>query len=162
MFKTLALCLGLLLSACSSTQSAVDTGAGIADLSLQRTTLSGESLDLDADLASGRAVVLVFWQSWCGACEREAPAAVAASKQLGERARFVGVVPGPDERVDEAEMKAKAEAWGLTYPTLRDRDLALNRAFGITGTPTIVVLRGEREVVYSAHRLPEDWEALLR
>jgi FAD:protein FMN transferase len=121
----------------------------------------GVAHDLDAALARGEAVALVFWQTWCGSCAQEAPAIVEAQRAHGARLRFVGVVPGRDDVVDDAEVARVRAAWGYAFPQVRDRDLALSRRFGVEGTPTIVVLGEGGAVKYSGHRPPPDWAPLL-
>lgn len=121
----------------------------------------GGSHDVQAALREGRPVALVFWQSWCKSCLEEAPGLAAAARELDGRLDFVGVVPGPDASVDEAALDAAIARFGLPYPQVRDRDLALTERFAIEGTPTIVVLGAGGRVVYRGHRAPEDWAALL-
>lgn len=122
--------------------------------------LSGATHDLDATLGRGEAVALVFWQTWCASCAGEAPAIVEAQRQYADRIHFVGVVPGRDADVDDAEVARVRAAWGYEFPQVRDRDMALSRRFGVTGTPSIVVLGAGGVVRYSGHRPPEDWAGL--
>ncbi|MFQ5655637.1 MAG: TlpA family protein disulfide reductase, partial [Planctomycetota bacterium] len=74
--------------------------------------------------------------------------------------QFVGVIPGPDENVDEEEVRRLAKSFRLPYPQARDRDLSLTRRFGVRGTPTIIVLGPGGVVRYRGHSLPADLEAL--
>lgn len=122
------------------------------------TDMAGVSHDLDAALARGETVALVFWQTWCGSCAREAPRLVEAVKEHGPKILFLGVVPGKPETVDEAEVRRVARRWGYeAFPQVRDRDLGLSQRLQVEGTPTIVVLGKERRVLYHAHRPPQDW-----
>lgn len=73
----------------------------------------------------------------------------------------VGVVSGPDDAVDEDKLREVIFTHHVTYPQVRDRDLALTRLFDVKGTPTIVVLDAHGELAYNAHHLPTDWNALL-
>jgi thiol-disulfide isomerase/thioredoxin len=123
--------------------------------------MNGEELDLDATLAGGQTVALVFWQTWCGSCKGEAPEIVEAVRAHGSRIRFVGVVAGRDEDVDDAEVSEVATAWGYgAFPQVRDRDLAWSNRFGVRATPTIVVLGKGRRVLFNGHRAPESWTTL--
>jgi thiol-disulfide isomerase/thioredoxin len=122
--------------------------------------MDGARHDLDADLAAGKAVVLVWWQTWCASCKTEAPALAAAARVHADHLRFIGIVPGTDDNVDDSEVRDVARDLGLTYPNVRDRDLALTAAFGVEGTPTIVVLEGSpAQVVWAGHRVPPDFGA---
>lgn len=123
-------------------------------------TMDGATVDIDAALDRGETVALVFWQVWCAPCKREAPAIAQAQKDHGSKIRFIGVVPGKPETVDDGEVGETAKAWGYGFPQVRDSDLSLTRGLGVRGTPTIIVLGKDRTVLYDAHRAPEDWTAL--
>lgn len=143
------------LAGCASGEAA--PAPARADLKVFDT--SGEAHDLDAALARGEAVALVFWQTWCPSCAGEAPAIVAAQRQHADRIRFFGVIPGRDADVDDAEVARVRAAWGYEFPQVRDRDMSLTRRFGVQGTPSIVVLGAGGVVRYSGHRPPDDWGA---
>ena len=122
--------------------------------------MRGQLHDLEALQASGKSVALIFWQTWCSSCRNEAPEITAAAREHGDSIEFLGVVPGPKDTVDDAEVLRVAAEWGLSYPQVRDEDLALTRRFGVRGTPTIVVLGPSGNVAYHGHRPPADWSAL--
>lgn len=144
------------LAGCASGQAS--PAPARADLKV--VDLEGAPHDLDAALARGEAVALVFWQTWCPSCAGEAPVIVEAQRQHAGRIHFFGVVPGRDADVDDAEVARVRAAWGYTFPQVRDRDLSLSRRFEVKGTPTIVVLGAGGAVRYTGHRPPEDWGAL--
>jgi thiol-disulfide isomerase/thioredoxin len=125
--------------------------------------MDGARHDLDADLAAGKAVVLVWWQTWCASCKAETPELAAAARAHADHLSFIGVVPGTDDNVDDGEVREVARDLGLPYPNVRDRALALTGAFGVEGTPTIVVLEGSpAQVVWTGHRVPPDLGAFGR
>ncbi len=123
--------------------------------------MDGRPHDADAILASGRPVVFVFWQTWCPSCKKEAPELAHAVERYGDRIQFFGVISGPDEDVDDDNVRKTAGDWGHLQPQIRDRDLALATRFEVTGTPVIVVLGEQARVLYRGYRLPEDWTAFL-
>lgn len=137
-----------------------DGGAATASAPLQVTDMDGASYDLDAALARGETVALVFWQVWCESCKAEAPKIAAAAAEHGKRIRFVGVVPGRDDTVDDGEVCETQASWHYEFPQVRDRDMSLTKRFGVKGTPTILVLGKDREVLFNAHRAPADWATL--
>ncbi|MDX6357536.1 MAG: hypothetical protein QOH37_590 [Nocardioidaceae bacterium] len=119
---------GLLLAAtgCTSLQGTGDkgfvTGGGAvkqiapADRG-EPVTLEGSDLDgkpLSLATSRSKPTVVNVWGSWCTSCRAEAPFLVAAQKQLGDTARFVGI----DVR-DPGTSQAKAyEAhFGTTWPS---------------------------------------------
>lgn len=145
----------VLLAGCAGSQPAPVS----PEVPLALTAMDGQRLELDAGLARGETVALVFWQTWCAPCAREAPQVVEALRAHGERIRFVGVVPGRDADVDDAEVRRVAARWGYdAFPQVRDRDLRLIDGLGVAGTPTLLVLGRDRQVLYRGHRPPERWD----
>lgn len=71
------------------------------------------------------------------------------------------MVSGPDDAVDEDKLGTAILQNGLTYPQVRDRDLALTRLFDVTGTPTVIVLDSSGQVVYREHHAPASWDEFL-
>lgn len=152
------------LASCGATRDdspAPSASAARAPVMQARAT-DGRDVDLAASLASGRTVVLVFWQTWCGPCIAEAPALSAAAREHAGELAFVGIVPGPDDTVDGAELERLVKRFELPYPQVRDRDLSWSRAFAIQGTPTLVALRADGSEAWRGHRPPTDWLALHR
>ncbi|MBW2292924.1 MAG: TlpA family protein disulfide reductase [Deltaproteobacteria bacterium] len=137
---------------------------GVAGASSERLLLldmDGRTHDADALLAAGQPVVLVFWQTWCPTCKREAPELAHAVEKYGDAMKFFGVVSGPDDVIDDAKVLRVAEEWGHRHPQIRDRDLSLTNRFKVIGTPAIIVLGREGRELYRGHRLPKDWVAFV-
>jgi thiol-disulfide isomerase/thioredoxin len=151
------------LHACSSPKPAAEhTATFVVPSDVLRAPLSdmaGNPVVIADVLATGKKVTLVFWQSWCAPCRAEAPELVAASRKYSNM-EIIGVVSGPDEAVDAAELQRVITQLGLPYRNVRDRALELTHALEVRGTPTIVVLGEKGEVLYRGHELP-DWDALL-
>jgi thiol-disulfide isomerase/thioredoxin len=124
---------------------------------MQLELLDGTRSDLSASFSAGRPVALIFWQTWCAACVREAPELASAAMRLAGRVDFFGVVTGPDDVVDEAEVQRMADKLELPYPQARDRSAELAHRFDVQGTPTIVVLEPTGRVSYRGHQLPAQW-----
>ena len=122
-------------------------------------SMDGESFEINEIVKSGQNVALVFWQTWCSVCKREAPQVVEASKTHGDKIRFFGVISGSDEDVDDKKVEKLAKKLELPYPQVRDRDLMLTQRYEVKGTPTIVIIGKDLMPVYNSHKLPSDWTA---
>lgn len=122
--------------------------------------MDGTQHHVDALLDSGQNVALVFWQTWCTSCKREAPNLAQAIREHADAIRFFGVVSGPDAAVDDEKVRRVAREWKHPHPQIRDRDLSLTRRFNVRGTPVIIVLGRDGEVLYRGYRPPKSWAAL--
>ncbi|MEZ5979041.1 MAG: TlpA disulfide reductase family protein [Planctomycetota bacterium] len=118
----------------------------------------GEVHEVGRALERGEPVVLVFWSTWCGACVEEAPVIEAAHREHPDVPVF-GVVSGAERDVAADDVASTVARLGLTYPQVLDRDLSLATAFDVLGTPTIVVLGKDGEVLFYGHEAPEDWSS---
>ena len=105
---------------------------------------------------NGKAATFVFWQPWCGSCREEAPATVAASIALAASMSFYGVVSGPAGSVDEDLYTKSIAELGLSYPQIRDKDLALAKRFAVTKTPTIIVVNAAGQLRFKGSHMPEN------
>ena len=125
------------------------------------TDREGRVVSIDAALDAGKCVVFVFWQTWCPKCKAEAPSLAKSAKAYADKAQFLGVISGPDDVVDDRRVESFIREAGLTYPQIRDRDLALTRGFAVDGTPTIIVMDPRKEVIYRGHHAPAKWSELF-
>jgi thiol-disulfide isomerase/thioredoxin len=80
------------------------------------------------DLAAFRGAPLVVnvWASWCGPCRAEQRGLERASRELAGRVGFVGV----NVRDDRAAATAYLDEFGVTYPSVYDRESRFVQALG--------------------------------
>jgi thiol-disulfide isomerase/thioredoxin len=134
------------------TSAGVVTEVGARDrgapVSFAGEDLEGNPLSLE-DLR-GKPVVVVVWGSWCTPCRAEAPAVVAAAKELGDRARFVGVNIRDGS---QAQSQAFVRRFGVTYPSFWSPDgealLAFPGVLGLRTIPAFAVLDAQGRVAGS-------------
>lgn len=97
------------------------------------TTLDGDAFAL-AD-ARGEVVVLNVWASWCAPCRAEAPTLERVSRDLADDGvRFIGL----NTRDSASAARAFEERFGITYPSLVDRDGRLQLRFGESLPPQAI------------------------
>lgn len=97
------------------------------------TTLEGAPFRLSDHL--GEVVVLNVWASWCAPCRAEAPELQEAAEGFaGQPVAFVGL----DTRDSEAAAKAFVEKFGITFPSVVDRDGRLQLLFADSLPPQAI------------------------
>jgi thiol-disulfide isomerase/thioredoxin len=105
----------------------------------------------------GDSIALIFWQTWCSSCKAELPGISKIAKDSKLRMKFFGVISGPDEFVDDNKVRSYLREQTLSFPQIRDREASISNTFGVKGTPTIVILGRNGEVLYNEHHTPSDW-----
>jgi cytochrome c biogenesis protein CcmG, thiol:disulfide interchange protein DsbE len=105
-------------------------------------SLSGSRVTLASMSASdgGKPFVVVFWASWCGPCNEEAPALESFARSVGGRGRIVGV--------DWSDARSGAVAFvhdhGWSFPVVRDAEGTVGNDYRIGGLPSTFVVDGGR------------------
>ena len=113
--------------------------------------LDGKSVDLNA-LVAGKPTLLIFWATWCPTCRAEVPDFVGAYHRYAPKGlQVLAVDVGYNDPIQEVRQFVKARK--LPYTVLYDAHQEAVKAFGVQGTPTIVLLDPSGKVVtrgYSA------------
>lgn len=98
---------------------------------------AGENLTL-ADL-KGKIVLVNFWATWCGPCEREMPSLGALQTALGSDA-FSVVAVSVDNDEDVTFAKEQLVKWtGGTLDFYHTPEFALTYDVGVRGFPTSII-----------------------
>lgn len=87
----------------------------------------------------GTPTVVNFWATWCEFCIEEMPALQAASEQLGDRVRFVGI----DRQDPRDEALAFLEETGVTYDQVASPSGDYYTEVGARGMPTTLFVDAE-------------------
>lgn len=95
----------------------------------------GGGPDVEVSGAPGTPMLVNLWATWCAPCVEEVPLLVEAEATLRGRVGVVGVV----HQDDPASVAAFVEAFGVTYPLLRDDAGDTLRTFGSAPPRTLFV-----------------------
>jgi thiol-disulfide isomerase/thioredoxin len=112
---------------------------------------------LCAALAGQKAVLLVFWATWCPHCNAAVPAINEIQSRLPDRLKVLAIDFLESREKVLSFMKAK----NVSYTVLLDRDGTVARKFRVVGIPTYVVVDRNGRIVYSDNALPESIEKYL-
>jgi cytochrome c biogenesis protein CcmG, thiol:disulfide interchange protein DsbE len=120
------------------------SSAGRVAPALPKELLAGSPATLASlrSTAAGRPALVVFWASWCGPCQHEAPAVERFARSAVGRGRGVGV-DGSDEAASARRFIAK---YGWSFSNLRDGEGAVGLAYGLRGLPTTFVIGADGSI----------------
>jgi thiol-disulfide isomerase/thioredoxin len=94
--------------------------------------------------ARGRPLLINFWASWCGPCQKEMPAMERLSKAYAGRVWFLGL------NVDEGkpEVVEFLKKYPITYPTVMIGNMRSETAqkYYVDGIPLTVILRADGRI----------------
>ncbi len=91
----------------------------------------------------GHPTMVVFWASWCGPCNAEAPAIERFARSATGRGRIIGIADS-DNAADARKFIAH---YRWTFPVLSDPHGTTATQFGLLGLPTTIVLDGQGKIV---------------
>ena len=131
---------------------AVQPGGSMVDFKVK--TVDGQLVD-SAKLRGEKPLLLVFWATWCPACERAIGPVNKISEQYGEGLQVLGVNVGMNDSLKR--LKRYVGKHKVAYPQYFDEGSGLSRSYGIRGTPTIVIVDRQGIVQFKGHSVPTNF-----
>ncbi len=97
-------------------------------------------------------VVLEFWASWCGACQRTTPILNDLHEEFANSdVAFYAVNVEP---IDRQRLQAAHAAFGTNFPSLHDRSGEVQRRYAIRSLPTVIVVGKDGFVRWASTGIP--------
>jgi len=113
------------------------------------TAMDGTRFNLDA--MGGRVVLIDFWATWCGPCNRELPHMKKIAKEFANDPLVIISVSWDSDEAKWKDFVAKNE---MTWVQYRDTDHSLSTEFGIDAIPHYFTI--DSDGVLTAEMLGED------
>lgn len=98
----------------------------------------GDRLSLDQ--LRGHVVLVDFWASWCPPCRASIP---ILNRVLETHPDAIGIGINVEAELTPGRVAQAHAVFGSSFPTLQDRDLGLQRAFGVAAYPTMFLIDPE-------------------
>lgn len=99
----------------------------------------GQGPSVDMAYVRGTPLVVNVWASWCPPCVEEMPLLRAMAAKYGAEVRFLGI----DLQDDETSALAMLEDFGVTFPSVVDRDGIVRASLGVSGPPVTFFVRAD-------------------
>ncbi|MEN1934122.1 redoxin domain-containing protein [Paenibacillus sp. 102] len=114
-------------------KNGIEVGKNAPDFELSK--LDGTKVKL-SDL-KGKKVILNFWATWCGPCQKEMPDMEAFYKKHKDDVEILAVNYTVSEGANgEEKVKKFAEEKGVTFPILLDKDINVTTTYKVITIPT--------------------------
>ena len=111
-------------------------------------TLSGSTFSFSSQ-SPKKATLLVFWASWCVYCLAEIPKLKTLHTRFDSTLQILGV--NVNKRA--ADGLKTAQQYQLPYPSLADPGLQIADQFNVKGTPVLIVIDKQGQMIKRSHRL---------
>ncbi|MFA5287297.1 MAG: TlpA disulfide reductase family protein [Candidatus Omnitrophota bacterium] len=100
-----------------------------------------------------KAVVLIFWTTYCYYCRNALKSLQADSKSLNDLgAELLAVNVGESER----RVNRFAQSFKLSLRVLLDQDASVADHYGLLGVPTYVIINKSGRIVFSGNRFSKE------
>ena len=124
--------------------SAVDAAPPIEAPKFELVTLDGQSYSKAS--FSGQPTLLVFWAPWCHFCQLELPILAKFYRESKPEQLRILTIAFADTRPNVEEY-VKANPDTFVFPTAYDQEDRIAQKFGVSATPTFVVMNEEGNII---------------
>lgn len=160
LFHLIILILALIVSSalwsgCSAAGGGADKGGKAPDFTLMN--LKDKPVSLNS-FRGNKAVLLVFWATWCPFCREEIPELKKIYSKYNPKGLEILAV---SLRESKEKLSSFAKKEGINYPVLIDPDGKVGNAYGVVGIPTNVIIDKQGIIQFKGNTLPKDYEAIL-
>lgn len=130
--------------------SAATVGSKAPEFSLN--DLNGKSVSLK-DFEGNKAVLLVFWATWCPYCVQEIPELKKVNSEYKTKGLEIIAV---DIRESSALVSNFAKKQGIDYTIVIDTDGSVSKNYNVVGIPTNVLIDKKGVILYNANPMPSE------
>lgn len=134
---------------------AIAVGKPVPPLRLK--TLEGKEANLDDFL--GKAVLIDFWATWCGACIVQMPLLNQLSTELKDNGI---ILLGITQDADPVTARKYLEKRGYQWTNLHDPGGSVAKSWGFQGVPALVLVGKDGKVLFYSVGSEADSEAKIR
>ncbi len=139
-----------LLTFTGSAYSAATVGSKAPEFSLN--DINGKQVNLK-DFEANKAVLLVFWATWCPYCVQEIP----ELKKINSEYKSKGLeIIAVDIKENPALVSNFAKKQGIDYIIVIDTDGSVSRGYNVVGIPTNVLIDKNGVIQYNANPMPSE------
>lgn len=145
----------------SKSDAGESSGDGVSCLDIEAPPielpdLQGETVTLE-EVLKDKYALLVFWATWCPYCEKEIPALNEMHRDYSDSLEILAI----DYQESKDKVQSYAEEQGMKYRILLDEEGKVFQRYGITGTPTLMLVRQNGTICWRG-QTPDGAEEKLR
>ncbi len=137
-----------LLTFTGSAYSAATVGSKAPEFSLN--DINGKQVNLK-DFEANKAVLLVFWATWCPYCVQEIPELKKINSEYKDKSLEIIAV---DIKENPAAVSNFAKKQAIDYVVVIDVDGSVSKSYNVLGIPTNVVIDKDGFIRHNENAMP--------
>ena len=103
-----------------------------------------------SEFNSGKATLVVFWETWCPHCQREMPKLEETYAKYKDQGLNVVALTKVSRQSSDEKVNEFIEENKLTYPVAKEKDGSMSERFAVQGIPAAAVVK-DGKVVWRGH-----------